>query len=182
MNYFILKENILSWCSQTSILPTTNILSWWSGLKTGFCFCTDCFHSSYHMLKQKVFCDWDWKHYPVYIISQTKSTANIFIWWSYLKTWFQGDCHHSNYQMLTWNAFFVLWPGLKMFCSAYYQSQMHSKYVCLTVRLANIIPWRLLVTKIYTCCTSIIHLDENIFCFMAWLENILQVLFSGKPV
>ena len=54
MNYFILKENILSWCSQTSILPTTNILTWWSGLKTGFCFCTDYLHSSYHMLKQKV--------------------------------------------------------------------------------------------------------------------------------
>ena len=45
MDFFILKENILLWCSQPSILPTT-----------------DCLHSNYHMFKQKVFfCDWAWK-------------------------------------------------------------------------------------------------------------------------
>ena len=86
-----------------------------------------------------------------------------------------------DYQMLKRNVFFVSWPSLKIFCSVYYQSQVHSKYFCLMVRLENI-PWRLLVTTIYTCCTSVIHLSENIFCFMAWRENILQLLLSGKSV
>ena len=88
---------------------------------------------------------------------------------------------NSNYQLLTRKVFLVLWPGLKMFCSAYYQTQVHSKYFCLTVRLKNIIPWRLSVKTIYVCCTSIIHLSENI-CFMVWLENILQFILSGKPI
>ena len=56
---------------------------------------------------------------------------------------------------------------LKMFCSVYYQSQVHSKYFYLKVRLENI-PWRLMVKTIYTCCTSIIPLGENIFLFH-WL-------------
>ena len=84
--------------------------------------------------------------------------------------------------MLKANVFFVLSLDLKMFCSVYYQSQVHSKYYCLTVRLENIIPWRLLVTTMYSCYIGVIHLCENIFCFMAWLENILQFILSGKPV
>ena len=60
-----------------------------------------------------------------------------------------------------------------MLCSVYYQSQVYSKHFCLTVRLEKI-PWRLLVTTIYTWCTSIMHWSENIFCFVAWSENILQ--------
>ena len=44
------------------------------------------------------------KH-PVYIISQTKCTTNIFVWRSGLKTWFHTDCHHSNYQMLKGKVF-----------------------------------------------------------------------------
>ena len=122
------------------------------------------------------------KHYLVYIISHAKCATNIFVWQSGWKTWFQVDFHHSNYQMLKRTVFFVSCPGLEMFCSVYYPSQVHSKYFCLTVRLENIIPWRLLVTTIYTCCISIIHLSENIFCFLAWLENILQFILSGKPV
>ena len=59
---------------------------------------------------------------------------------------------------------------------------MHSKYFCLTVRFEIIFPWWLLVTTAYTCCTSIIYLREYIFCFIAWPENILQFLLSGKPV
>ena len=35
---------------------------------------------------------------------------------------------------------------------------------------------------IYTSCTSIIHLSENTFCFLAWLENILLFILWGKPV
>ena len=66
-------------------------------------------------------------------------------------------------------------------CSVYYQSQVHSKYFCLTFRLENI-SWKLSVTIIYTCCTSITHFNKNTFCFMAWLENILQFILSGKPV
>ena len=132
---------------------TTNIFIWQSGLIT--CFRTDCFHSNYHTLKWKVFffCDRAWKH-PVYVISQTKCITNIF-----------------NFQMLNQNVFFVSWSGLKMFCSVYYQSQVHSKYFCMAVRLENIISWRLLVT-IFTWCTSSINLSENICCFMAWVENI----------
>ena len=49
-----------------------------------------------------------------------------------------------------------------------------------TFRSENIIPWRLLVMTIYTCCTNVIHLCEDIFCFMAWLENILQFLLSNQ--
>ena len=62
------------------------------------------------------------------------------------------------------------WQGLKMFCSVYYQLQVHSKYFCLTVRLECIIPWRSLVTTIYTCCTSIIHLSKKYILFhgFAW--------------
>ena len=77
--------------------------------------------------------------------------------------------------MLKQKVFFVSRPSLKMFCSVYYQSQVHSKYFCWTVRLENFTPWILLVTTIYTCCKSIIHLTENIFCFMARLENIFAV-------
>ena len=99
--------------------------------------------------KHFLFCNWTWKHYPVYIISQTNCTTSIFIWQSCLKTRFNRDCHHSNYQMLKWNIFFVLWPSLKMFCSLYYLSQVHSKYFCLMVRLENIIPWRSLFATIY---------------------------------
>ena len=80
--------------------------------------------------------------------------------------------------MLKRKVFFVLWSCVKMFYSVYYQSQVHSRYFCLTVKLENI-PWRLLVTTIYICCTSIIHLRGNIFCFMVWLENILQFIFLG---
>ena len=75
-----------------------------------------------------LFCDCAWKLYPVYIISQTKCITNIFIWQSCLKTWFNADCHHSNYEMLKWNLFFVSLPSLKMFCSVYYQLLVHSKY------------------------------------------------------
>ena len=77
--------------------------------------------------------------------------------------------------MLKQKVFFVSRPSLKMFCSVYYQSQVHSKYFCWTVRLENFTPWILLVTTIYTCCKSITHLTENIFCFMARLENIFAV-------
>ena len=141
----------------------------WSGLKTSFC--TDCPQSNYHKLKQTVFFSFchqvkTLKHYPVYIISQTKCTTNIFVWQSGFKTWFRRDCYHSNYQMLMQKVFFVLWTGLKIFCSVYYQSQVHSKYFCLTVRLKNIIPWRLLVTIVCTCCISIIYL--KIF-LVAWI-------------
>ena len=127
---------------------TTNIFIWQSSLIT--CFCTDCFHSNYHTLKRKVF----FILWPLYVISQTKCMTNIF-----------------DFQMLNQNIFFVLWSGLKMFCSVYYQSQVHSKYFCMAVRLENIISWRLLVT-IFTWCTSSINLRENILCFMAWVENI----------
>ena len=56
------------------------------------------------------------KHYPVYIISETKCSTNIFIWWSGLKTWFHADCLHKNYQMqqkvflfrsMVWKCFLV---------------------------------------------------------------------------
>ena len=59
---------------------------------------------------------------------------------------------------------YFLFSGLtrKCFCSVYYQSQVHSKYFSLMVWLENIISWRLSVTTIYTCCTSIIHLSKNI--------------------
>ena len=77
--------------------------------------------------------------------------------------------------------FWFSWPSLKIICSIYYQSQVHNKYLCLMVRLENIIPRRLLVTTIYTCCTSTMHFSENMFCFMARLKNILQFLLSGKP-
>ena len=162
----------------------TNIFVWRSGLKT--CFHTDCLHSNYHVAisneKYFLFCDLVWKHRPVYIISQTKCTTNIFVWRSGLQTQFHADRRHSNYQMLTRKAFFVPWLGMKIFYSVYYQSQVQSKYFCLMVRLGNIIPWRLSVTTIYTYCRSIIHLSENIFCFMALLENILQFVLSGKSV
>ena len=65
-----------------------------------------------------------------------------------------------------------------MFSSVYYQLQMH-KCFCLIFRLEKIIPWRLLLTTIsdtLVCCTRIIHLTENIFCFMVWQ------FISGKPV
>ena len=65
-----------------------------------------------------------------------------------------------------------------MFCSVYYQSQMH-KCFCLTVWLEKIIPWRLLLTTTsdtLVCCTSIIYLIENIFRFTVWQ------FISGKPV
>ena len=81
--------------------------------------------------------------------------------------------HHSSYQIIKQKLFFVSRPGFKMLCSVYYQSQVYNKHFCLTVRLENI-PWRLLVTTIYTWCTSIMHWSENIFCFVTWPENILQ--------
>ena len=59
----------------------------------------------------------------------------------------------QSQSMLKWKVFFVSRSGLKMFCSVYCQSQVHSKCFCLTARLGNI-PWILLVTTIYTCCTK----------------------------
>ena len=99
----------------------TWVLQRQAGLKT--CFRTDFLYSNHHCLNENyfLFCDWAWKH-PVHIISQNKYTINVFIQWSSLKTWFHTDCCHRNYQMLKWNIFFVLWRGLKMFCSVYYQS------------------------------------------------------------
>ena len=56
------------------------------------------------------------KHNPVYIISETKCSTNLFIWWSGLKTWFHADCLHNNYQMqqkvflfrsMVWKCFLV---------------------------------------------------------------------------
>ena len=46
--------------------------------------------------------------------------------------------------MLKQKVFFVSWPSLKMLCSVYYQSQVHSKYFRLMVSLENIVPWRYL--------------------------------------
>ena len=60
----------------------------------------------------------------------------------------------QSQSMLKRKVFFVFRSGLKMFCSVYCQSQVHSKCFCLTARLGNIIPWILLVTTIYTCCTK----------------------------
>ena len=70
-----------------------------------------------------------------------------------------------------------------MFCSVYYQSQVHSKYFCVVVSLENIIPLRLLVTIIYTC-KSIIHLSDFFVVVVSWLglNNFLQFELSGKPV
>ena len=116
------------------------------------------------------------------ILSVKLSAPQIFLFDDRACKQFHADRRHSNYQMLTRKAFFVPWLGMKIFYSVYYQSQVQSKYFCLMVRLGNIIPWRLSVTTIYTYCRSIIHLSENIFCFMALLENILQFVLSGKSV
>ena len=173
---FVLKENILLWCSQASILPMTNIFVWWSSLKT--CFCKDCLHSNYHTLKRKVFILWPGLKikYPVYIISQTKCTTNIFAWWSGLKLDSTQVVVTAIIKCLR-KKYFVS----KSILFLYYYSQVHSKYFCLIVRLENIIPWRLSVTAIYTCCSSIIHLRESMFCFTVLLVNILQFILSGKP-
>ena len=64
----------------------------------------------------------------------------------------------------------------KCFGSVYYQSQVHTKYFCLTVRPENI-PWRLLVTTIYTCCTSIIKLSgNNLFQGLAWKHFAVYII------
>ena len=108
MDFFILKKKIFFNSAVNHLYNLWQILHkyfWQSGLKT--CFCTDCYHTTiiiYLNKKYFLFCDQAWKHYPVYIISQTK------------------------------------------------------------------------------CITSIIHLSESIFCFMAWLKNILHLISSGKPV
>ena len=116
MDYFILKEYIVLWRSQPSITYdkyyTTNIFIWRSGLKT--CFHTDRLPSDYHKLKQNVFFIlWqEWKHYPVFIISQTKSAANIFVWLPGLKTLFHGDYRLQQYILVeqvsyTWVTIFL---------------------------------------------------------------------------
>ena len=151
MEFFVLKENILLWCSQPSILPTTNItrqIFLFDGLAWKHTSAQR-LQSSYRRHKRKVFfilwLGLKRKHYPMYIISKAKCTTKISVWRSDLRTWFHADCCHSNCQMLKRKVFFVSWPGLKMFYSVYYWSQAHRKYFCLRVRLENIILWRLSV-------------------------------------
>ena len=49
-----------------------------------------------------------------------------------LTVWFENMFPHilSSQQLsiLKGKVFFVLWPDLKMFCTVFYQSQVHSKY------------------------------------------------------
>ena len=185
----------------------TWVLQRQAGLKT--CFCTDFLHSNHHCLNEKyfLFCDWAWKH-PVHIISQTKYTTNVFIQWSGLKTWFHTDCCHKIIKCLNetyflfcgraWKCFVVYiishkcptnimkhnlfcGPAWKCFVMCIISHKCSTNIFRLAVRLKNI-SWRLLVTIIYTSCTSIIHLSENMFCFMGWPEISLQFLVSGKPV
>ena len=101
-------------------------------------------HSNYHTHKQKLFFIlWQGmkrKHYPMYIISQTKYTTNIFVWGSGLKTWFHTDCHHSNYQMLK-----VAVTDMRNFAtSKFFGSLVHKKNFgmlsCFQVRI--LILWR----------------------------------------
>ena len=72
-------------------------------------------------------------------------------------------------------------PAWKCFVVCIISHKCSTNIFCLAVRLENI-SWRLLVTIIYTSCTSIIHLSESMFCFMGWPEISLQFLISGKPV
>ena len=111
MDYIVLKGNILLWCNQPSLLPATNItrqiflfdgLAWnHASAQIVSTAVTICLNDKYFL-----FCDRTWKH-PVYIISQTRCSTNIFVWWSGLKTWFHADCCHSNYQMLKQTVFLV---------------------------------------------------------------------------
>ena len=80
MDFFVLKENILLWCSQPFIIPTTNIFVWWSSLKT--CFRTDCLHINYHTLKNEkyLFRDQAWKEIIIQCIYPVKLSAlQIFV-------------------------------------------------------------------------------------------------------
>ena len=131
MDYFVLKENILLWCSQRSILTTTNItkqIFLFDGLAWKHASTQIVFTAITIRLNEKYFllCYQAWKHYPVYTISQTKCTTSIFVWRTALKSWwFHADCHHSNYQMLKQNVLpyiishkcttniFVWWSGFK---------------------------------------------------------------------
>ena len=119
MDCFNLKENILLCLGQPSILPTTKI-TWqiflFDGLASKYAQAQIVFiEITTGSNENYLFCDQAWKHYPIYIISQTKCTTNIFIWQSYSKAWFHGECCHSNYQMLRPNVVFVSLPSLKMF-------------------------------------------------------------------
>ena len=82
----------------------------------------------------KSFCNWALKHYPVYIISQTRWSTNIFVWWSGLK--------HDSTQI-------VVTAIIKCLSELYILFQWHRKYFCLTFRLERIITCRTLVTTIY---------------------------------
>ena len=187
MDYFVLRDSIFLWYIMVFITYgkyyTTNIFIWHPCFKT--CFRTNCLLSNYYTFKRNILCcDGAWKHYPVYkcILSIKQSAPQIFLFDGHAWKHDSTQTHHSNHQMLNWNVFFVSWPGLKMFCSVYCQSQVHSKYFCLAVRLNKIISMKIIgYNNVYLLCKY--HtLEWKYFFFMAWLENILQFLLSDKPV
>ena len=126
MQFFILKENILLWCSQPSILPTRNItqqiflfdgLAWkhastkmssqqlyalffilWRGLKRKHYSTQIVVTAIIKCLSKKYFLFYGpaWKCFVVYIISH-KRTTNTFVWLSGLKTLFHGDYWFQQY-------------------------------------------------------------------------------------
>ena len=163
---------------------TKNIYIWWSGLET--CFHTDCLLSNCHTLKQKVYFIL-WRGLKTLSRVHYKSNyvpTNIFIWQSYLKTWFQRDCCHSNYQMHKQNVFFDSWPSLKMFCSVYYQSQAHSKYFVWQSGLKTLFPedhwlqqYKLEVQVLYTWVKIffVSWLGLNTFCNFYYQANQFDV-------
>ena len=123
-----------------------------------------CLHSNYFCINKKyfLFCDWTWKE-SIQCILSVKLRAPQRIW-------FHANCHHSNYQII--EKYFL-------FCDP--------AWTCLIVYIishkctAIILVWRLGLKTFHgdfwlkqykLHCTSIIHLSKNIFCFMAWLENI----------
>ena len=99
MDYFVLRDSIFLWYIMVFITYgkyyTTNIFIWHPCFKT--CFRTNCLLSNYYTFKRNILCcDGAWKHYPVYIINQTKCTANIFVWRPCLKAWFYADSSQQS--------------------------------------------------------------------------------------
>ena len=118
--------------------------------------------------------DLAWKHYSIYIISQTKCTTNIFVWRSGLKTWFHKDCHNRKYFLFhcpAWKCFVVLIISRK--CTAnIFVSQSGLK------TLLHGHHW----LQQYLLVVQVSYTWVKIFFFMTGLEKFLQFILSGKPV
>ena len=119
------------------------------------------------------FCNWLKKNWPTLTSSTTELPQNIESPLLFPLTEFQKNFPPWK----SWS-----WPGLKTFCNVYYQPKVHRKYFRLMAKAWKYYSMGIISHNNIYLLYKIMHFRENIFWVIAWLENILQFLFSGKAV